>query len=96
MTEESLTIFSFSTSFGLVRLLCIGEWSVQSFVALGKVGDQVSRMDELGHFDLGSQVILSLPDGVDVCLEGSPKLFPGGPIAVMRGHSAKKPCPTLS
>eukprot|EP00439_Symbiodinium_sp_Y106_P081033 s171_g19.t3 len=43
-------------------------------------------MDELGHFDLGSQVILSLPDGVDVCLEGSPKLFPGDPIAVMRGR----------
>ena len=95
MTEESLTVFSFSTPFGLVRLLCIGEWSVQSFVALGKIGDQVAKMDELGHFDLGSQVILSLPDGLDVCLEGSPKLFPGDPIAVVRSHSEKKAVPTL-
>ncbi|CAE7663078.1 PSD3 [Symbiodinium sp. CCMP2456] len=92
---ESLTVFSFSTPFGLVRLLCIGEWSVQSFVALGKIGDQVAKMDELGHFDLGSQVILSLPDGMDVCLEGSPKLFPGDPIAVVRSHSEKKAVPTL-
>ncbi|CAE7215319.1 unnamed protein product [Symbiodinium necroappetens] len=87
---ESLTIFSFSTSFGLVRLLCIGEWSVQSFVALGKVGDQVAKMDELGHFDLGSQVILSLPDGLDVCLEGSPKLFPGDPIAASAVTARKR------
>ncbi|CAE7485698.1 psd [Symbiodinium pilosum] len=78
---ESLTIFSFSTAFGLVRLLCIGEWSVQSFVAMAKVGDEVAKMDELGHFDLGSQVILSLPKGADVLFEGSPRLFPGDPIA---------------
>ena len=48
-------------------------------------------MDELGHFDLGSQVILSLPE-VDVCFEGSPRLFPGDPIASKRcSPSGKEP-----
>ena len=48
---------------------------------MAKVGDEVAKMDELGYFDLGSQVILSLPKEADVLFEGSPRLFPGDPIA---------------
>lgn len=38
-------------------------------------------MEELGHFDLGSQVILGLPQGLEVVAEEGARLFVGDPIA---------------
>lgn len=80
---ESMTIISIDTTFGLVRLLCIGEWSVQTFVLRVEVGQRVTRMHELGHFDSGSQVILVLPRGVEVVVQGGDKVFPGDPIGMI-------------
>ena len=41
-------------------------------------------MFELGHFYFGSQVILVLPDNVDVVVneEGKERVFPGDPVGV--------------
>jgi len=76
-----MSIFDFKTGFGLVHLLCIGEWSVQSFRAIVSAGQKVRRMDEIGHFDLGSQVILALPKRLRILPKEGAKMFVGDPLA---------------
>lgn len=41
--EESMCVFHFMTGFGPVQLLCIGEWSVQSFRTNVVVGQELER-----------------------------------------------------
>ena len=41
--EESMCVFHFATAFGPVQLLCIGEWSVQSFRTDVVVGQELER-----------------------------------------------------
>ena len=100
-SEESMSIFHFSTSFGSVRLLCIGEWSVQSFQTKVRQGDLVKRMDELGHFDLGSQVILALPKSLRLLPQKCPRVFVGDPLAALlekskqTSYAAAEPNPFL-
>ncbi|CAK0855903.1 unnamed protein product [Prorocentrum cordatum] len=81
--SEAMTVFAIEACLGTVKLMCIGEWSVQSFVLHQRSvrGGQVRKMDELGHFDAGSQVLLVLPRGADVLLRGGERLFPGDPVA---------------
>jgi len=88
--SEAMTIISILAKFGSVRVMCIGEWAVQSFVATGaKVGSDVRKMDELGFFYFGSQVILVVPGNVRLLLYGGERVFPGDPLAslVSRGKS---------
>lgn len=80
-SEESMSIFHFATSFGPVQLLCIGEWSVQSFRPSVLAGASVKRMDEIGYFDVGSQVILALPKGLQLLPKEGARVFVGDPIA---------------
>ena len=76
-----MSIFHFATSFGPVQLLCIGEWSVQSFRPSVLAGASVKRMDEIGYFDVGSQVILALPKGLQLLPNEGARVFVGDPIA---------------
>ncbi|CAK9036863.1 unnamed protein product [Durusdinium trenchii] len=87
-TSESMSIFKFATSFGPVQLLCIGEWSVQSFQTHAVAGQEVRKMDELGHFDVGSQVILALPKSLHILPKEGARMFVGDPIAAE--HVQKK------
>ncbi|CAJ1353883.1 unnamed protein product, partial [Effrenium voratum] len=86
---ESMTIMSIITEFGMIRLLCIGEWSVQTFVTHVVVGQRVRKMDELGYFDLGSQVILALPSSANMLVKGGSKLFVGDPVAICQSRLAQ-------
>ena len=70
-----MSIFDFQSAVGQVHLLCIGEWSVQSFRAIVSAGQKVRRMDEIGHFDLGSQIILALPKGLRMLPEEGAKML---------------------
>jgi len=79
--SEAMTIITMETAVGDVKVMCIGEWSVQSFITDVKVGDELKKMDELGHFDFGSQVILVLPQGLDLVVDRTTKAFPGDPVA---------------
>ena len=78
-----MSIFDFQSAVGQVHLLCIGEWSVQSFRAIVSAGQKVRRMDEIGHFDLGSQIILALPKGLRILPEEGAKMFVGDPLAAL-------------
>lgn len=84
-----MTIMSIITEFGMIRLLCIGEWSVQTFVTHVVVGQRVRKMDELGYFDLGSQVILALPSSANMLVKGGSKLFVGDPVAICQSRLAQ-------
>lgn len=85
---EAMTILTFRSDFGAVKLLCIGEWSVQSFVVKPSVvkGVPLRKLDEVGHFDFGSQVILVLPITVRMIFRGGEKAFPGDPVAVLASN----------
>ena len=76
-----MSIFHFETFFGSVQLLCIGEWSVQSFRPSVLAGASVKRMDEIGYFDVGSQVILVLPKGLQLLPKEGARVFVGDPMA---------------
>jgi len=82
---EAMTILTFRADVGVVKLLCIGEWSVQSFVVKPNVvkGAPLRKLDEVGHFCFGSQVVLVLPSTFRVVLRGGEKAFPGDPVAVL-------------
>ena len=47
---EAMTVISIETKFGDVKMMCIGEWSVQTFVPRIDIGDIVNKMSELGFF----------------------------------------------
>ena len=82
--SEALWIVKILTDFGVVKVVCIGEWTVQTFISEVEVGQEISKLDKLGHFYFGSQVLLSLPSGLDVLLDrgtGS-RVFLGDPLAI--------------
>ena len=81
--SEALWIAEILTNFGVVKVVCIGEWTVQTFISEVEVGHQVNKLDKLGHFYFGSQVLLSLPRGLDVLLDRNtqPRVFLGDPLA---------------
>ena len=83
--SEAMVIIDIESAVGTVKVMCIGEWTVQSFITTAEVGADIMKMDELGHFYFGSQVILVLPAGVDVIAnrEGKQRVFPGDPIGVV-------------
>jgi phosphatidylserine decarboxylase len=82
--SEAMVIITIQSPFGDVKMMCIGEWSVQTFSVHAEVGDDVHKMFELGHFYFGSQVIVVLPDNMDVVVneEGKERVFPGDPVGV--------------
>lgn len=81
---ESMAIISIQSEYGLVKVLCIGEWTVQTFVPQVQVGMPVLKLDKLGYFYFGSQVIISLPSTLKpiVNLEGKERVFPGDPMCL--------------
>lgn len=81
--SEALTIFRIEAErIGTVQLLAIGEWSVQSFAPTVSVGARVRKVDELGHFQFGSQVILVLPAAaLPLSVRGGQRVFPGDPVS---------------
>ena len=82
--SEAMTVIKIDSSYGEVKVMCIGEWSVQTFMMTLDVGTEVSKLDELGYFYFGSQVIIILPDSIDVIAdrEGKERVFPGDPIGL--------------
>ncbi|CAE8623378.1 unnamed protein product [Polarella glacialis] len=87
---EAMTIMFIEAAFGIIKLICIGEWSIQSFVLKVGVNQRVQKLDEIGYFDLGSQVILVLPTCIDVLPAGGEKVFPGDPVAVVASSSKNR------
>ena len=85
--SEAMVIISIQAQFGIVKVMCIGEWSVQTFMTTLGVGEEVFKMDELGYFYFGSQVVIILPEGVDIIAnrEGKERVFPGDPIGINVG-----------
>ena len=83
-----MTIISIRSGFGEVKVLCIGEYTVQTFVTSVFPGDVVNKLDKLGHFYFRSQVIVAFPLGLDpvVSLSGEHRLFPGDPLCMHKGH----------
>tara|TARA_Y100000593_G_scaffold84219_1_gene159364 strand:- start:472 stop:1254 length:783 start_codon:yes stop_codon:yes gene_type:complete len=82
--SEALMIITIASEIGDVKVACIGEWSVQTFVTKVSPGQEVLKLSELGHFYFGSQVIIVLPDYVDIVVneEGKERVFPGDPIGM--------------
>lgn len=80
--SEAMTIIRIEAErLGVVQVLAIGEWSVQSFAPAVSVGARVQKVDELGHFHFGSQVILVLPAGaLPLSVRGGQRVFPGDPV----------------
>ena len=81
--SEALWIVKILTDFGVVKVVCIGEWTVQSFISEVSVGQWLSKLDKLGHFYFGSQVLLSLPSDLDFLLDrdAQSRVFLGDPLA---------------
>mmetsp|Transcript_22577 Transcript_22577/g.52586 ORF Transcript_22577/g.52586 Transcript_22577/m.52586 type:complete len:348 (-) Transcript_22577:40-1083(-) len=82
--SEAMTVIGLISGFGHVKVMCIGEWSVQSFVLKVSVGDRVVKLDELGHFDFGSRVILIVPKTIDFLVRCGQRVFPGDPVGSLR------------
>tara|TARA_B100000674_G_C37891714_1_gene939319 strand:+ start:867 stop:1631 length:765 start_codon:yes stop_codon:yes gene_type:complete len=83
--SEAMVIIEIESTVGPVKVMCIGEWTVQSFITTAEVGTDLMKMDELGHFYFGSQVIVVIPTGVAVIAnrEGKQRVFPGDPMGVV-------------
>lgn len=90
--SESMTIFDILTSFGVVKVLCIGEWTVQTFISDVQKGDILNKMDKLGHFYFGSQVIVAIDCESEFILDRDeePRVFPGDPIGLLPIMQEKK------
>merc|ERR1711977_789395 len=80
--SESMTIISIKADFGSVKMLMIGEWCVQSFrfghrnELRPKVGQHVEKLYEFGHFSFGSQVILIVPERINLVAIRGENTFP--------------------
>jgi phosphatidylserine decarboxylase len=83
--SEALWLVKIQTSFGVVKVMCIGEWTVQTFISEIEVGQEISKLDKLGYFYFGSQVIVFLPKGLEITVsrDREPRLFLGDPLAVL-------------
>lgn len=80
--SEACTIIDITSSSGIVTLMLIGEWTVQTFVTQAQVGQKVSKLDELGYFYFGSQIIIGYdgPDEKSVDADDKTRVFPGDPL----------------
>ena len=76
--SESMMVFYISGAIGDVAMACIGEQTVQTFVNIVNVGDVVKKMDNIGYFYFGSQILIGMPSPPSVC-EGM-FVFPGDQI----------------
>ena len=82
--SEAMVIITIGTGFGDVKVVCIGEWSVQTFLSHVEAGDHVDKMTQLGFFYFGSQVIVAFPLCVEIIVNDNAKqrVFPGDPIGI--------------
>ena len=80
--SDALVLIEIENENGLFTLLCIGELTVESFIPIVKIGQSVSKVEELGHFYFGSQVILVMPETVDILVDmgGKKRVFIGDMI----------------
>ena len=80
--SEACTIIDIMSNEGIITLMMIGEWTVQTFVTAIRVGQTVSKLEELGYFYFGSQIILGY-DGfmkMIVTPDDKTRVFPGDPL----------------
>ncbi len=75
--SDALTSIHILSEYGIITLLCLGEQTVQTFIPIIKVGQSISKVDELGYFYLGSQVILVLPKPLQLCVDNVKRVFVG-------------------
>ena len=80
--SEACTIVDIDSAEGIVTLMMIGEWTVQTFVTDIKVGDTVMKLEELGYFYFGSQVIVGFDGMLQMLVQPDDKtrVFPGDPL----------------
>lgn len=83
--SEAMTIITIETQFGDVKVMCIGEWSVQTFLRHVEIDEYVDKMTPLGFFYFGSQVIVAFPSCLEliVSLDSKQRVFPGDPIGLL-------------
>ena len=80
--SEACTILDIKSNEGVVTLMMIGEWTVQTFVTDIQVGDTVTKLEELGYFYFGSQVIIGFDGMLQMLVQPNDKtrVFPGDPL----------------
>lgn len=80
--SEACTILDIQSRTGIVTLMMIGEWTVQTFVTEVTPGDRVQKLQELGHFYFGSQVIIGTNTMMRpaVTADDKTRVFPGDPL----------------
>lgn len=80
--SEACTIIDIQSGNGTVTLMMIGEWTVQTFITSMKRGDRVQKLQELGHFYFGSQVIIGTTTTMRsaVLADDRTRVFPGDPL----------------
>ena len=80
--SEACTIIDIVSNEGTITLMMIGEWTVQTFVTDVIVGQPVSKLEELGHFYFGSQIILGYDGFMNMIVtpDDKTRVFPGDPL----------------
>jgi hypothetical protein len=80
--SEACTIMDIKSAAGIVTLMLIGEWTVQTFMTEVQVGQPVNKLEELGYFYFGSQIIIGFDGMLKMLVEPNDKtrVFPGDPL----------------
>ena len=79
---NTLWIVSISTDSGMVYMLLVGELQIQDFTFRLHKGDKVTKFEELGNFNWGSQVVMVFEENAfgDILIKEGEKYFPGDGI----------------
>ena len=78
--NNSLWIVSIASEHGMVYMLLVGELSIQDFTFVLKKGDKIKKLEELGNFNWGSQVVIIFEKDLfngDILINQKEKYFVG-------------------
>ena len=80
--SEACTIIDIECAEGIITMMMIGEWTVQTFVTDVLEGQSVTKLQELGYFYFGSQIIVGFDGMLKLLVEPDDKtrVFPGDPL----------------
>lgn len=78
--SESMCIIDIQTKdIGIITIVAIGEMSIQSFILDEsiKINAQLKKLDKIGHFWFGSQIIIASDHKLDINVKHDDRVFPG-------------------
>jgi len=80
--SEACTIIKIDCDDGPITLMLIGEWTVQTFVTDLREGDRIEKLEEIGYFYFGSQIILGFDGPLKLVVKPNDRtrVFPGDPL----------------